>query len=139
TSGFHIDVYAMAPLRTPLRLPRATLFIADDTGLGKTIEAGLIARELLLRKKAKTILVATPPSVLEQWKAELEERFGLVFEILDRAYLTRMRRERGFGVNPWRTHSRFLVSHNLLIDATYADPMREWLGPLLPGSLLLLD
>ena len=50
-----------------------------------------------------------------------------------------MRRERGFGVNPWRTHSRFLVSHNLLIDPTYADPMREWLGPLLPGSLLILD
>jgi hypothetical protein len=50
-----------------------------------------------------------------------------------------MRRERGFGVNSWRTHSRFLISHNLLIDATYADPMREWLGPLLPGSLLILD
>jgi hypothetical protein len=50
-----------------------------------------------------------------------------------------VRRERGFGVNPWRTHSRFLVSHNLLIDPTYADPMREWLGPLLPGSLLILD
>ncbi len=124
----------MEPLRKALRLPRVNLFIADDTGLGKTIEAGLIARELLLRKKAKTIVVATPPSVLEQWKAELEERFGLVFEILDRAYLTRMRRERGFGVNPWRTHSRFLVSHNLLIDPTYADPLREWLGPLLPGQ-----
>lgn len=50
-----------------------------------------------------------------------------------------MRRERGFGVNPWRTHSRFLVSHNLLRDATYADLMREWLGPVLPGSLLILD
>ena len=50
-----------------------------------------------------------------------------------------MRRERGFGVNPWRTHSRFLVSHNLLIDPGYADPLREWLGPMLPGSLLILD
>jgi len=138
-AGIKIDAYQMEPLRKALRLPRANLFIADDTGLGKTIEAGLIARELLLRKKAKTIVVAAPPSVLEQWKTELEERFGLVFEILDRAYLTRMRRERGFGVNPWRTHSRFLVSHNLLIDPAYADPMREWLGPLLPGSLLILD
>jgi superfamily II DNA or RNA helicase len=138
-AGIKIDAYQMEPLRKALRLPRVNLFIADDTGLGKTIEAGLIARELLLRKKAKTIVVATPPSVLEQWKAELEERFGLVFEILDRAYLTRMRRERGFGVNPWRTHSRFLVSHNLLIDPTYTDPMREWLGTLLPGSLLILD
>ena len=129
----------MEPLRKALRLPRVNLFIADDTGLGKTIEAGLIARELFLRKKAKTIVVAAPPSVLEQWKTELEERFGLVFEILDRAYLTRVRRERGFGVNPWRTHSRFLVSHNLLIDSTYTDPMKEWLGPLLPGSLLIID
>ncbi len=138
-AAIKIDAYQMEPLRKALRLPRVNLFIADDTGLGKTIEAGLIARELLLRKKAKTIIVATPPSVLEQWKGELEDRFGLVFEILDRAYLTRVRRERGFGVNPWRTHSRFLVSHNLLIDSVYADPMREWLGPMLPGSLLILD
>jgi superfamily II DNA or RNA helicase len=138
-AGLKIDAYQMEPLRMALGLPRVNLFIADDTGLGKTIEAGLIARELLLRKKAKTIVVATPPSVLEQWKAELEERFGLVFEVLDRAYLSKMRRERGFGVNPWRTHSRFLVSHNLLVDPAYADPLREWLGPLLPGSLLILD
>lgn len=66
------------------------------------------AGELLLRMKVKTIVVAAPPSVIEQCRGELEERFGLVFEILDRAYLTRMCRERGFGVNPWRTHSRFL-------------------------------
>ncbi len=138
-AGIKIDAYQMEPLRKALRLPRVNLFIADDTGLGKTIEAGLIARELLLSKNAKTIVVATPPSVLEQWRAELEERFGLIFAILDRAYLTRMRRERGFGVNPWRTHSRFLISHNLLIDDVYADPMREWLGSLLPGSLLILD
>jgi superfamily II DNA or RNA helicase len=138
-AGIKIDAYQMEPLRKALRLPRVNLFIADDTGLGKTIEAGLIARELLLRKKAKTMVVATPPSVLEQWKAELEERFGLIFEILDRAYLSQVRRERGFGVNPWRTHSRFLISHNLLIDPIYADPMREWLGPLQPGSLLILD
>ena len=138
-AGIQLDAYQMEPLRKALHLPRVNLFIADDTGLGKTIEAGLIARELLLRKKAKTIVVSAPPSVLEQWKGELEDRFGLMFEILDRSYLTRMRRERGFGVNPWRTHSRFLVSHNLLIDPTYTDPMREWLGRLLPGSLLILD
>ena len=138
-AGIKIDAYQMEPLRKALRLPRVNLFIADDTGLGKTIEAGLIARELLLRRKAKTIVVAAPPSVIEQWSAEMEERFGLTFAVLDRAYLTRMRRERGFGVNPWRTHSRFLISHQLLIDPTYTDPMREWLGPLLPGSLLILD
>lgn len=138
-AGIKIDAYQMEPLRKALRLPRVNLFIADDTGLGKTIEAGLIARELLLRKKVKTIVVAAPPSVLEQWKAELEERFGLVFEILDRDYFARIRRERGFGINPWRTHSRFLVSHHLMREPTYADPLREWLGSMLPGSLLILD
>ena len=138
-AGIKIDAYQMEPLRKALRLPRVNLFIADDTGLGKTIEAGLIARELLLRRKVKSIVVAAPPSVLEQWKGELEDRFGLIFRVLDRAYVSRMRRERGFGVNPWRTHSRFLVSHNLLVDPAYAEPMREWLGDLLPGSLLILD
>ena len=138
-AGIRIDAYQMEPLRKALRLPRVNLFIADDTGLGKTIEAGLIARELLLRKKVRTIVVAAPASVLEQWKAEMEERFGLLFVILDRARLARVRQERGFGVNPWRTHSRFLVSHNLLIDPAWADPMREWLGEMRPGSLLILD
>ena len=138
-AGIKIDAYQMEPLRKALRLPRVNLFIADDTGLGKTIKAGLIARELLLRKRARTVVVAAPASVMEQWKAEMEERFGLLFVILDRSYLAQVRREHGFGVNPWRTHSRFIVSHNLLIDATYADPMREWLGSLSPGSLLILD
>jgi len=60
-AGIKIDAYQMEPLAKALRLPRVNLFIADDTGLGKTIEAGLIARELLLRKKAKTIVVSAPP------------------------------------------------------------------------------
>ena len=59
-AGIKIDAYQLEPLRKALRLPRVNLFIADDVGLGKTIEAGLIARELLLRKKAKTIVVAAP-------------------------------------------------------------------------------
>ena len=138
-AGITLDAYQMELLRKALRLPRVNLLIADDTGLGKTIEAGLIARELLLRRKAKIIVVAAPPSMLEQWKGEMEDRFGLVFEVLDRGYVSRMRLERGFGVNPWRTHSRFLVSHRLLIDPTYTDPMREWLGAHRAGSLLILD
>ena len=115
------------------------LFIADDVGLGKTIEAGLIARELLLRKKVREIVVACPPSMLLQWREELENRFGLHFEILDRDYFQNVRQERGFGVNPWTTNARFLVSHRLLIDEAYATPLRDWLGTFRPGSLLILD
>src|SRR6266478_8539634 len=138
-AGIKIDAYQLEPLRKALRLPRVNLFIADDVGLGKTIEAGLIARELLLRKKAKEIVVSCPPSMLQQWQEELESRFGLRFEILDREYVAKVRRERGFGVNPWTTHPRLLVSHRLLIDDSYTATLRDWLGVFLPGTLFILD
>ena len=86
-AGIRIDAYQLEPLRKALLLPRVNLFIADDVGLGKTIEAGLIARELLLRKKVRDIVVACPPSVLPQWQDELEQRFGLAFEVLDEDYV----------------------------------------------------
>jgi SNF2 family DNA or RNA helicase len=138
-AGIRIDAYQLEPLRKALRLPRVNLFIADDVGLGKTIEAGLISRELLLRKKVQDIVVACPPSMLLQWKDELEDRFGMVFQIMDREYIARVRQERGYGVNPWTTHSRFLVSHRLLVDEDYAGTLRDWLADFRPGSLLILD
>ncbi|MGO8747547.1 MAG: DISARM system SNF2-like helicase DrmD [Thermoguttaceae bacterium] len=138
-AGIRLDAYQLEPLRKALLLPRVNLFIADDVGLGKTIEAGLISRELCLRKKVREIVVCCPPSMLSQWQDELEARFGMTFEILDKDYLTRARRERGFGVNPWSTHTRFLVSHRLLIDEAYAGPLRDWLGDFRAGTLLILD
>jgi SNF2-related domain len=93
-AGIRLDAYQLEPLRKALRLPRVNLFIADDVGLGKTIEAGLIARELLMRKKVRDIVVACPPSMLLQWEEELDARFGLRFEILDKDYIQRVRRER---------------------------------------------
>lgn len=138
-AGIRIEDYQLEPLRKALRLPRVNLFIADDVGLGKTIEAGLIARELLLRKKAREIVVSCPPSMLQQWQEEMEWRFGLRFEILDREYVAKVRRERGFGVNPWTTHPRLLVSHRLLIDDSYTATLRDWLGAFLPGTLFILD
>ncbi len=59
-AGIEINAYQLEPLRKALRLPRVNLFIADDVGLGKTIEAGLIVRELLLRQKVRRIVVAAP-------------------------------------------------------------------------------
>ena len=138
-AGIRIDAYQLDPLRKALRLPRVNLFIADDVGLGKTIEAGLIAREMLLRRRIDRIVVACPPAMLDQWQDEMEARFGLTFTILDRAYVTRMRRERGFSVNPWTTHSRFLISHRLLVDEVYASGLRDWLGEFAPHTLLILD
>ncbi len=140
-AGIHLKDYQLAPLMKALELPRANLFIADDVGLGKTIEAGLIIQELLLRQRIDFVLVVCPAAVTTQWKAEMEARFGLRFEIYDRGFVARRRQERGFGVNPWATHSRFIVSYQ-----TFRRPEhREALRALFPGdgrrlrSMLLLD
>ena len=60
-AGIRLDAYQLLPLRKALRLPRVNLLIADDVGLGKTIEAGLVARELLLRRRIDFIVIAAPP------------------------------------------------------------------------------
>ena len=138
-AGIRIDAYQLEPLVKALNLPKVNLFIADDVGLGKTIEAGLIAREMLLRKKIKKIVVSCPPSMLYQWKEELESRFGLTFVILDRNYLMHVRKERGYSTNPWFTHSRFLISHKLLIDDNYTQPLRDWLKESLNETMFILD
>jgi SNF2 family DNA or RNA helicase len=57
-AGIDVKPYQLEPLRKALRMPRVALFIADDVGLGKTIEAGLIMRELLLRRKVHRVVVA---------------------------------------------------------------------------------
>ena len=138
-AGIQVMTYQLEPLRKALHLPRVNLFIADDVGLGKTIEAGLILREMIMRQKVKRIVIACPASVITQWQTEMEVRFGLTFVILDREYVIRCRRERGYGINPWKTHSRFIVSHALLRDEQYGEPLRDWLQEYKAGSMLVLD
>jgi hypothetical protein len=113
--------------------------IADDVGLGKTVEAGLVARELLLRRRIDFIVIAAPPAMTIQWKDELEAKFGLSFEIIDRERIGEMRRLQGFSVNPWATGSRFIVSHRLLPDEVYAAGLRDVLGEFRPRALFILD
>ena len=138
-AGIRLDSYQLAPLAKALRLPRVNLLIADDVGLGKTIEAALVVRELLLRRRIDFVLVAAPPSMVWQWQDELEAKFGLSFEIIDRERLGLLRRLRGFAVNPWSTGSRFIISHRLLTDETYVAGLRELLGEFRSNALLILD
>jgi len=138
-AGIQVKAYQLEPLRKALQMPRVNLFIADDVGLGKTIEAGLIVRELLLRQKVRRVIVAAPPSVVLQWRDEMEQRFGLTFAVYDRDFVAARRRERGYGVNPWTTHPRFIVSHALLRDEAHAEPLRDLLGTFEAQSLLILD
>ena len=74
--------YQLTPLLMALRLDPVRLLIADDVGIGKTIEACLIARELLDRGEIERIAVLCPPQLAEQWQSELEEKFHISAELV---------------------------------------------------------
>src|SRR5262249_49553266 len=86
-AGIKLMNHQLTPLRKALSLPRANVFIADDVGLGKTIEAGLIAQELLLRQRVDFILIVCPASVCLQWRDEMQKKFGLQFEVVNRSFV----------------------------------------------------
>lgn len=138
-SGIRLEQYQLLPLAKALELPRVNLLIADDVGLGKTIEAGLIVRELLLRRRLSFMVVAAPASMQSQWQDELSQKFGLDFTIVDREYLLESRRRRGFSANPWGIGSRFIVSHSVLADETYMSGLRDILGSYRARSMFILD
>ena len=138
-AGIHLDAYQLVPLAKALALPRVNLLIADDVGAGKTIEAGLILRELLLRRRIDFVVVTAPPSMTRQWQDELQARFGLAFTIIDREHVATVRRERGFGINPWTSGSLFLLSHSLLTDEVYMAGLRDVMGEFRARSLLIVD
>lgn len=77
--------YQFKPLLKFLNSPNRRLLVADEVGLGKTIEAGHIMLELKARKELRNVLIVCPKSLQEKWKAELYEKFGLTFKIVDTA------------------------------------------------------
>ena len=138
-SGIQHAPYQMTALMKALRLPRVNLFIADDVGLGKTIEAGLVTLELMLRQRVDWILVVCPPSVCYQWQMELSERFGLDFALYSKDFVRKARVERGFHTNPWSTHNRFIISYQLLRRPEHREPLLQHLQGVMPRSLLIMD
>lgn len=79
------------------------ILLADEVGLGKTIQAILIATELSVRGLARRVLVLTPAALREQWAEELRDRFGLAAEVFDHVSLAAMLQRLPVGVNPWNT------------------------------------
>ena len=109
-SGISIEDFQLDPLVRAIDMARANLLIADDVGLGKTIEAGLVIQELLLRHRARTIFVVCPASLQEKWRIEMLEKFGLEFKIVNTEYIKELRRNRGIHANPWTSFPRLITS-----------------------------
>ena len=142
--GVCVESYQLVPLLKALRMPRVSLLIADDVGLGKTVEAGLILTELLLRRRIQRVLVLTPASLRRQWQEELWEKFSLRFDVVDRQKTERLRRRLGMDANPWRSFSRIVASYHYLRQP---DVLEQFLSacrtpegsPHLPWDLLIVD
>lgn len=148
SSPFHgavqVEDYQLMPLLKALRMPRVSLLIADDVGLGKTIEAGLIMSELLLRRRIRRVLILTPAALRVQWRDEMWEKFSLPFEIVDRDATVRLRRQMGLDANPWRSHARIISSYHYLKQADILEQFRaasqlEAQSGRLPWDLLIVD
>lgn len=77
--------YQFKPLLKFLNSPNRRLLVADEVGLGKTIEAGHVMLELKARKELKNVLIVCPKSLQDKWKAELYEKFGLTFKIYEKS------------------------------------------------------
>ncbi|HLA46583.1 MAG TPA: SNF2-related protein [Thermoplasmata archaeon] len=103
----HYDYQKNTALKV-LREMRGRAILADEVGLGKTIEAGIILKELLVRGLAKKVLILTPASLATQWREEMERKFGIDFEIVDE-------------LEDWARHDRVISS----IDTAKRDVHKE--------------
>ncbi len=112
--AIEIEEYQFEPVVRALTMSRVNLLIADDVGLGKTIEAGLVVQELLARHRIRRIMIICPASLMNQWQEEMLEKFNLEFQIIDRESIFRLRKEYGIRVNPWNSYPRLITSMDFL-------------------------
>ncbi|MHB1418837.1 MAG: DEAD/DEAH box helicase [Bacillota bacterium] len=106
--------YQLRTVRHVLSNLRGRALLCDEVGMGKTIEAGLIALEYILRGLVRRVLILAPPSLVEQWREEMQSKFNLDFEVYDSPAFKA-------HPNPWQHFPRILAS----IDTAKRDNKRE--------------
>ncbi len=110
-----LEPYQLVPVSRILKGSHRSLLIADDVGLGKTIEAGLCILELMARGVGQRVLLVVPPGLIDQWLEEMHRRFGLAFKsIADSAALDQAQTELAEGLSPWTFHDRIITSTEYL-------------------------
>jgi ERCC4-related helicase len=131
-----IEPYQLVPLARALRMSRPRLLLADDVGLGKTVEAGLIIAELMARRRVHRLLIVTPAGpLLEQWQTEMSERFGLRVEEVDRLAMEHIRRASELGAIPF-DHLPLAIAS---MDFLKQDRVLDELERALPYDLIIID
>lgn len=125
--------YQLVPLLMALRLSTVRLLIADDVGIGKTIEAGLIARELMDRGEIARLAVLCPPHLVEQWQSELAARFNLQAVALTSSSAARIERNLPHGVSLFDHHPVVVVS----LDYIKTERHREYFLAIAPECIIV--
>lgn len=113
--------YQLVPLLMAMKLPTVRLLIADDVGIGKTIEGALIAREMLDRGEILRMAVLCPPHLCEQWQRELDEHFHIQAVVVRSATAARLERDLPPGTSVFDAHQFTVVS----LDYIKSDRRRE--------------
>ena len=113
--------YQLVPLLMALKMETVRLLIADDVGIGKTIEAGLIVRELLDRGEIRRLAVLCPPHLCDQWQEELAAKFGIQTEIVRTGTAGRLERGLPQGQSIFDVHPFTVVS----LDYIKSDRRRD--------------
>ena len=119
--GFEPRPYQLVPLLMALKLDPVRMLIADDVGIGKTIEAGLVARELLDRGEIERLAVLCPPPLAEQWQAELRDKFHIEAELVLPSTASRLERNLSLGESLFERYPFVIVS----LDYIKTDRRRE--------------
>jgi superfamily II DNA or RNA helicase len=120
------EPYQLVPVHRAIRMSRVRLLLADAVGLGKTIQAGLIVTEMIARRMAHRVLIVSPAGpLLEQWRLEMAERFGLRLEVIDRSKLDEIRRGTELGSNPFDHVPLGIVSIDFLKQERILDQLER--------------
>ena len=113
--------YQLVPLMMALKLDPVRLLIADDVGIGKTIEAAVIARELLDRGEIRRLAVLCPPHLAEQWQRELAEKFHIEAELVLSSTIQRLERDLPLGVSVFDRYPYTIVSTDFIKSSRRAE------------------
>jgi superfamily II DNA or RNA helicase len=131
--SFEPRAYQLAPLLMALKLDPIRLLIADDVGIGKTIEAGLIAREMLDRGEINRFSVVCPPHLVEQWVGELKTKFGIEAVAVTSSLASRLERGLPIGVSLFEMYPFTVVS----LDLVKADRRRNDFAQKCPNFVIV--
>lgn len=131
--AFEPRVYQLVPLLMALRLQVPRLLIADDVGIGKTIEAGLILRELMDRGEVDAFSVLCPPHLVDQWLIELNSRFGIDAVAVTSGTAARLERGLPWAQTIFDAHPYTVVS----LDYIKAEKRRDAFARACPDFVIV--